>query len=262
MDPSKAPGIDGFHVFFFEFLSYRPMYCALYNSQRGGGVPAQTHSSRVKKLFWLICYKGLLTDEKRVRRHISVNTACALCMAILESISHILRECTTFYSTWKTLIKPCRLTEFLTMNVLEWIRINLLDPNYFPNNGNDWDIMFGSIFWCLLTRRNKFIFESDYVELESVMQRRRRMCDENSRAHAVSAWYKAEYWGVYEGLRIVWEMGMKSVEVESDNREVIELLYVMAEASWSLPFGAKRFAIMPEAVSSVLRDDSDYNIVM
>ncbi|KAE8723885.1 hypothetical protein F3Y22_tig00011662pilonHSYRG00061 [Hibiscus syriacus] len=108
--------------------------------------------------------------------------------------------------------------------------------------------MFVSILWCLWTRRNKFIFDSGFIESESILQRGRRLCEESVRARVVmngvtrraacggvicdsnGSWamgfegfwvlfrVDAELWGVYEGLSVTWALDIKAVEVETDNR--------------------------------------------
>ncbi|KAE8704604.1 hypothetical protein F3Y22_tig00110450pilonHSYRG00928 [Hibiscus syriacus] len=63
---------------------------------------------RIRMLLWLICKGRLLSNEERPRRHLTSDSSCALCGAALESISHILRDCSEAKSTWLSVLKPER----------------------------------------------------------------------------------------------------------------------------------------------------------
>ncbi|XP_039023794.1 uncharacterized protein LOC120156562 [Hibiscus syriacus] len=93
----------------------------------------------------------------------------------MESIS---RDCDAAISTWLALIRPERPREFLAMDLAEWIRSNLSNTSYFPINGFEWDLLFGSLLWCLWTRWNKRIFETDAIFWESILSCGHRLCVE------------------------------------------------------------------------------------
>ncbi|KAE8711340.1 hypothetical protein F3Y22_tig00110295pilonHSYRG00009 [Hibiscus syriacus] len=191
-------------------------------------------------------------------------------------------------STWSVIIKPTRLEEFMTNELTEWIQCNLQQQSYFPREAEDWDLLYGSVIWNLWTRRNRQIFDPDYCEVESLVQRSRRLQNEATHALAISnawreqqtkkedrskswcpppqGWYKlntdgaqrpdselatcgglirdaqgewivgfakpiracsvldAELWGVFEGMTLAWNQGVRDVIIETDNKEVLNLL--------------------------------------
>ncbi|XP_039002873.1 uncharacterized protein LOC120129447 [Hibiscus syriacus] len=86
---------------------------------------------------------------------------------------------------WKTLSRYKGLPRVSYSDVKQWILTYLSDPEYFPINGKEWDLLFGLILWCLWTRRNKVIFDSGFIETASILQRGRRLCEEAFRAHVV-----------------------------------------------------------------------------
>ncbi|KAE8725546.1 peroxidase 5-like [Hibiscus syriacus] len=54
-------------------------------------------------------------------------------------------------------VKP-HLFEFLDGDIVSWIEKNLRQPRYYPLVEDDWDLYFGSMMWCIWTRRNRIIF--------------------------------------------------------------------------------------------------------
>ncbi|KAK9041594.1 hypothetical protein V6N11_016688 [Hibiscus sabdariffa] len=71
------------------------------------------------------------------------------------------------------------------MEFCKWLVLNLRQPDYFPVHGVDWDVLFGSILWCLWRRRNNFVFESAELDSDNTFQRGYRLMEESLRARQI-----------------------------------------------------------------------------
>ncbi|PPS15963.1 hypothetical protein GOBAR_AA04569 [Gossypium barbadense] len=61
---------------------------------------------------------------------------------------------------------------------LEWFGINLSNPNYFVCNPNDWPTLFGATCRHLWIRRNNSVFNADFIEGISILEKSYRTRDE------------------------------------------------------------------------------------
>ncbi|KAK8678981.1 hypothetical protein V6N13_144456 [Hibiscus sabdariffa] len=104
---------------------------------------------RIKSFLWLLAKDRLMTNAERVQRHLTSIAHCYACGASTESAHHIFRECPTAVAIWRGLIKPDKWVEFMGLNVLEWLHLNLVSPAYFVTVSDDWDLRFGAILWSL-----------------------------------------------------------------------------------------------------------------
>ncbi|KAL4304437.1 hypothetical protein GQ457_10G025090 [Hibiscus cannabinus] len=139
---------------------------------------------RVRSFLWM-CYRGcLLTNSERNRRHLTDDPSCSICGEAFESISHVLRGCGAARSIWPCVIQRDKIAEFLSMNVQQWLLLNLQEPNYFPKVSADWDIMFGSLLWLLWKRRNELVFNPNVCGLDNTLQQGQRMLQESLRARS------------------------------------------------------------------------------
>ncbi|KAE8700193.1 hypothetical protein F3Y22_tig00110560pilonHSYRG00091 [Hibiscus syriacus] len=102
---------------------------------------------RVKSLLWLICKNKLLSNEERARRHMANHSACSICGATVESVSHIFRDCVIARAVWGNLIKTGCL-----MNSIGWN-------------------------WCRGSRRifAPLLFFNDFTPMDNVLQECWRM---------------------------------------------------------------------------------------
>ncbi|KAK9041425.1 hypothetical protein V6N11_016527 [Hibiscus sabdariffa] len=140
---------------------------------------------RVRVFLWL-CYHGsILTNGERQRRHLTEDPSCTICGAVNEDVSHVLRECFVARSLWSRLVKIERLEEFLRMKFCKWLILNVRQPDYFPVHGVDWDVLFGSLLWCLWLKRNNFVFVSAELDSDTTFQRGYRLMEESLRARQI-----------------------------------------------------------------------------
>lgn len=61
-------------------------------------------------------------------------------------------------------------SEFLSMEILEWINLNIQDTVYFPEGVENWEVLFGCVCWNLWVRGNKRMFDQEYMEIEGVLE--------------------------------------------------------------------------------------------
>ncbi|KAL4386350.1 hypothetical protein GQ457_09G024250 [Hibiscus cannabinus] len=75
-------------------------------------------------------------------------------------------------------IKPELLGEFYSLDLREWIHVNLDGDCRFPRDSDHWDIMFGYLLWNLWIQRNSMIFDTDKVYHEPILTRCSRLVAE------------------------------------------------------------------------------------
>ncbi|KAK8999841.1 hypothetical protein V6N11_065333 [Hibiscus sabdariffa] len=115
------------------------------------------------------------------RRHRTEDPSCIICGVANEDVSHVLRECFAARSLWSRLVKVERLDEFLWMECHKWLILNLQQPNYFPIQGADWYVLFGSLLWSLWQQRNSLVFGSDDYISDNTFQRGYRLMEKSLR---------------------------------------------------------------------------------
>ncbi|KAE8730548.1 hypothetical protein F3Y22_tig00002919pilonHSYRG00157 [Hibiscus syriacus] len=55
---------------------------------------------RVKMCLWLLAWNKLLPNEERYRRHMTMDSHCVVCGAMVESNLHIVRDCVAARTVW------------------------------------------------------------------------------------------------------------------------------------------------------------------
>ncbi|KAE8729046.1 hypothetical protein F3Y22_tig00004004pilonHSYRG00047 [Hibiscus syriacus] len=133
---------------------------------------------------------------------------------------------------WSTLVKAEKLEDFCTRDIRSWMQINIASPGFYAREENDWDLRFGSILWLIWKNRNGRIFDPDYFEHESVLEKSRRLTLEANRAMESSLSmiqlshrsFEAELWGIHEGLSHAWNLGERLITVETDSLEDVRML--------------------------------------
>ncbi|KAE8736080.1 Detected protein of unknown function [Hibiscus syriacus] len=142
---------------------------------------------RVKSLLWLICKNKLLSNEERVRRHMANHSACSICGATVESVSHIFRDCVIARAVW---------------GVLAYVLVDRTDVRF---KGPYCDLGFASCSGIIGDSAGSwFVGLAKIVGSCSILD--------------------AELWGLFEGLRLTWDTGLRRILVESDSKDMITLL--------------------------------------
>ncbi|KAL4379262.1 hypothetical protein GQ457_02G040270 [Hibiscus cannabinus] len=124
---------------------------------------------RIRTFLWLVCHGKLLSNQERVRRHLTMEDACVYCNDGLEDILHVLRDCVRARTVWMQVVSHNKLVQFHNLNLLDWLTSILSQPQLFTTGGVDLSTRFAVICWILWTRRNKFLFDNTFVESKSVL---------------------------------------------------------------------------------------------
>ncbi|KAL4298080.1 hypothetical protein GQ457_12G018940 [Hibiscus cannabinus] len=208
---------------------------------------------RIKIILWLVCLERVMTNSERVRRHISDNAGCSLCGALFEDVNHLSRWCPQAIGIWTSLIKPDFLHQFLTMNIKEWVYLNITDVARMANHPEDWDLLFGSICWNLWLERNAVVFDNpldDRAAPSRTWERRNGAAGSSNndvqlllaevwgviRSHdgrwvqgvakfiGICSVLEAELWGAITILHAAWGLGITRIVIELDCLEAVRMI--------------------------------------
>ncbi|KAK8508978.1 hypothetical protein V6N12_016822 [Hibiscus sabdariffa] len=94
-----------------------------------------------------------------------------VCNAPFESIDHLFRWCYPAVSAWSILVKLECLSECLYLNIKGWFLFNLSPFELFVQHFQHWSLLFGDVIWNLWRDRNRFVFEPEYMDNESLIAR-------------------------------------------------------------------------------------------
>ncbi|KAE8729471.1 Xyloglucan galactosyltransferase KATAMARI1 [Hibiscus syriacus] len=279
MDPAKAPGVDDFHAFFYQrnwvlVGSQERLAQAIQKEVTDGNwKPINWNSvlAPAKRVDDLGRYLGVPLLHKRVTNetyeYLIQKTRDRLAEWKAKSLSFAGRVIYLFWPNRRNLPKPSGGDDRPRW---KW------EKNYTFSIASAYAQRMGahsneaSEFWKAI---------SCYKGLSRVKMLQRVSCSE----------------GGVSGLSVAWDLEIKDVVIETDNREVCELLCqgktmegnshlishliemldrpwrlqfshtpreanqtadAMAKIAWNMPFGANRYAIPPDAVSGLLRDDA------
>ncbi|KAK8510054.1 hypothetical protein V6N11_029049 [Hibiscus sabdariffa] len=136
---------------------------------------------RIRMFLWLVIKGKILTNSERVRRHMSNNSCCGLCGAMVEDLSHLFRGCVEARLLWSRVVKEEKLDEFLTLDFQAWLIANMLNQQSFSINAEDWDVAFGTYLWNIRFYCNFRIFSPDLITSEDIYHRRLQMIAEFGR---------------------------------------------------------------------------------
>ncbi|KAL4366448.1 hypothetical protein GQ457_05G013180 [Hibiscus cannabinus] len=79
---------------------------------------------RIRAFLWLAIKGKLLTHVERSRRHMTNDELCEICKRMREGTLHVLRNCPKPFRVWQVLIKPDRMSEFLSLSLFDCIFSN------------------------------------------------------------------------------------------------------------------------------------------
>ncbi|KAK9034128.1 hypothetical protein V6N11_050306 [Hibiscus sabdariffa] len=88
-------------------------------------------SSRVRLFLWLLCHGRILTNDERVRRHLTIDGSCWFCGDVWEDIDHVFCRCPISYSIWLPLVRADRTEVFFALDFKHWLFLNLTNDGIF-----------------------------------------------------------------------------------------------------------------------------------
>lgn len=113
---------------------------------------------RICVFIWKILANALLSNEARVRRHLTHDASCERCGADIENLDHIFRTCAESRVIWYMILPYSLHATFFTQDFDSWMNTNLQNEDNV--NGRKWSRVFAVTLDNIWLYRNKTIFES------------------------------------------------------------------------------------------------------
>ncbi|KAE8715388.1 hypothetical protein F3Y22_tig00110174pilonHSYRG00242 [Hibiscus syriacus] len=126
---------------------------------------------KIKFFLWLVGRGRVLVNVELKRRNFIIDSSCPLCVAPMEYLNHLLRQCPSLNAIWNALVKPDRLSIFFSMNIRNWIVLNLDNPRDIVDQVEHWDLPFGAIIWNIWLHRNAIAFDIPVDDEQPVLKR-------------------------------------------------------------------------------------------
>ncbi|CAL9006204.1 unnamed protein product, partial [Prunus brigantina] len=194
---------------------------------------------------WLTVQGKLLTNEQRVKRNLAGDLACTVCDYPAESILHIFRDCNRARDVWNDLLIYPSNFSFFQMDFKPWLKANLMSKVKWQAD-IPWYLVFVATCWHLWKWRNKSIFqpEDEFLvnpkhdilvvvhECASGCIGARGVIRDSfgdwtygfvanlGKGHIL----EAEMWGLFFGLRLAKDRGIRNLLVEMDSATAVKLV--------------------------------------
>lgn len=81
-------------------------------------------SQRNRTFMWLYAKNKILTNVQRVKRNITLDPLCPICIMEDETTLHALRDCQANKEVWKLLINPAHWAKFFSGDINNWFSFN------------------------------------------------------------------------------------------------------------------------------------------
>ena len=115
---------------------------------------------KIRHFLWLCNHASIPTRQVINYRGINCSVLCPLCNVQEESIIHTLKDCPFARKFWVSIGVPQVLTNFLSLDLLIWLKNNCLCSRNIQANGLPWCFIFPFAVWWLWKHRNKIVFEN------------------------------------------------------------------------------------------------------
>ncbi|KAH9666673.1 reverse transcriptase domain-containing protein [Citrus sinensis] len=141
---------------------------------------------KIRTFLWLAAKERIKCKAELYRRHIGVDMICMCCGYAVEDTAHALRDCATSRRIWNMLLTGRETASFFTLPTRDWIFANIQGGLIRDATGRWHGGFCMNIGICSVTI--------------------------------------AELWGLYQGLILAWQMGIRLLVVEIDSLCVTQLL--------------------------------------
>ncbi|KAJ1412772.1 Ribonuclease H-like superfamily [Sesbania bispinosa] len=112
---------------------------------------------RLKMFLWRILANGLLTNEGRFKRKLTLDPLCPRCLLKEESSLHALRDCREATAVWNLISNFQLHPNFFNFNIRDWIYHNLAgDPS--GARYSQWPLLFAITIDSIWRQRNELVF--------------------------------------------------------------------------------------------------------
>ncbi|EOX98014.1 Ribonuclease H protein [Theobroma cacao] len=217
-------------------------------------------SQRVRTFLFQCLHGRLLTNRKRLHRQLTADSLCPQCRMEDETVTHVLRDCMVATSLWKQQLilgNPWSIVFRLACWYLwKWRNGVVFDVAFNPTRKRI------SMIKSMATATIAPSADFDGVQVERRKKEEvliewrapqvgwvclntdgayKRSIEEASaggvKRNAEGDWqagfvaklgkcsaYRAELWGILHGLRLAWDSGFKKVQVQVDNKMVVQAI--------------------------------------
>ena len=112
---------------------------------------------------WKCYHNSIPVKNVLAQRGIQIPPFCDLCHDKLETIGHVLRDCTTAQVFWTESNRPDEMSYTAGMEVMDWIRVNVQCNVLAKGKSYPWAQFFLFGIWQLWLTRNKRLFQSSHT---------------------------------------------------------------------------------------------------
>ncbi|KAH9752901.1 putative ribonuclease H protein [Citrus sinensis] len=158
----------------------------------------------IKTFLWVVGQNRLKTKAELFRRHIVDDMSCARCGCVVENTLNVLRDCPSAKHVWSSLIPHGISHQFFSLNLRDWALYNLR---------NLWKYDDGARKSSGLSSTGGLI-RNCYGEW---------IIGFGMNVGVVTI-IGAELWGLYQGLCLAWDNGIRQLQVEVDSLCVTRLV--------------------------------------
>ena len=115
---------------------------------------------KIKCFPWQCVHRSIPVREVLVARGLNLLASCPLCNGPLESIIHVLRDCSIAQQVWNSLSPPMLPNLFFGINLSDWLHLNCKSQQPCAL-GIPWGILFPIGVWNLWLHRNRVVFQNE-----------------------------------------------------------------------------------------------------
>ncbi|XP_016178547.1 uncharacterized protein LOC107621000 [Arachis ipaensis] len=204
---------------------------------------------RIKTFTWLLAHERLLTAERKARMFGS-NPFCHSCQSKVETLSHVMRDYPRAAKIWAKLLQPGIAAVFFNLPFSNWITFNL-ENGLGKSSQYEWRDLFLITYWMLWKWRNMELFSQPFqtpkngAKIGWVKLNTDGAVEKNQKIAACGGLIRtnegkwvagfianlgncnvihAELKGVFHGLEMAWDLGMRRMIVEMDFKEGVEFI--------------------------------------
>ncbi|KAH9685635.1 putative ribonuclease H protein [Citrus sinensis] len=214
-------------------------------------------NSFIRTFIWLAISNRLKTKFELHRRHITTDATCCSCGHYLEDTIHVLRDCIIAWQVWLRLVPNNLWNNFFDLDLTSWIYYNLKNMGLIRRD-EKWPCIFCVALWWIWYWQTQFIHNEANIsvvnivldiihratEINSSMKNIirpghemiikcaggliRNYCGEWVHGFGMNIGHctitGAKVWGLFQGLQLAWNIGIRQLRVEVDSRCTIKIL--------------------------------------
>ncbi|KAH9725573.1 putative ribonuclease H protein [Citrus sinensis] len=206
----------------------------------------------IKLFIWQTLHGKLKTHSELNRRNIPVSEVCVRCGVSAEGILHAVRDCSCIKNLWLSLVPTCHQLAFFQSNLRAWVAANMQNK-WKIDSELPWD--YSKTIYSDIMARASEIHRINNSHLSP--QPRRATAAGGVIRDSVGNWVSgfsmnigessvimAELWGLYQGLSLAWNVGIRHLLVEVDSLCVTQMIsqqMVVPNVSYALVVAIRDF---------------------